>query len=160
MKLILVFLHNITARVNDCLKNGQVIAQNTGNKPTSLVEVKVYHIGSLSSLVQAQLGSLLPVQENPFSDKEWKSSARYMHNNMFSLEILNLQINAITLNLTVVNQLLHLQIQRQGMKHPKKIKIKNILSNNTKNKAITNDFINKGIFNHYHKSKTHYGLIV
>ena len=47
-----------------------------------------------------------------------------MHNNMFSLEILNLQINAITLNLTVVNQLLHLQIQRQGMKHPKKIKIK------------------------------------
>lgn len=83
-----------------------------------------------------------------------------MHNNMFSLEILNLQINAITLNLTVVNQLLHLQIQRQGMKHPKKIKIKNILSNNTKNKAITNDFINKGIFNHYHNSKTDYGLIV
>ena len=83
-----------------------------------------------------------------------------MHNNMFSLEILNLQFNAITLNLTVVNQLLHLQIQRQGMKHPKKIKMKNILSNNKKNKAITNDFINKGIFNHYHNSKTHYGLIV
>lgn len=42
----------------------------------------------------------------------------------------------------------------------KEEKIKNILSNNTKNKAINNDFINKGIFNHYHKSKTHYGLIV
>ena len=66
-----------------------------------------------------------------------------MHN-MFSLEILNLHISTqiITLNLTVVNQLLHLQKQRQGMKHPiKKIKMK-ILRNNTKNKAITNDFIN------------------